>query len=141
MGNTSKYSLLDTISSPEDLRKLDMDQLIELCSELRQDLIDELSCNPGHFAASLGVVELTVALHYIYNTPYDKLVWDVGHQAYVHKILTGRKPMIFVLNLSKSSCLISFFFFFRNSVAADSISFFSFSSFGKPIIEYLIHSF
>ena len=95
MGNTSKYSLLDTISSPEDLRKLDMDQLIELCSELRQDLIDELSCNPGHFAASLGVVELTVALHYIYNTPYDKLVWDVGHQAYVHKILTGRKDLFF----------------------------------------------
>lgn len=91
MGHLSKYSLLNTILSPKDLRKLAPAQLIELCSELRQDLIDELSCNPGHFAASLGVVELTVALHYIFNTPYDRLVWDVGHQAYVHKILTGRK--------------------------------------------------
>lgn len=95
MGNLSKYSLLDTISSPQDLRHLNVDQLVELCSELRQDLIEELSCNPGHFAASLGVVELTVALHYIFNTPYDKLVWDVGHQAYVHKILTGRKDQFF----------------------------------------------
>ncbi|MEG1686162.1 MAG: 1-deoxy-D-xylulose-5-phosphate synthase, partial [Bacteroides sp.] len=63
----------------------------EVCRELRQDIIDELSCNPGHFAASLGVVELTVALHYVYNTPYDRIVWDVGHQAYGHKILTGRR--------------------------------------------------
>ncbi|MDD4055879.1 MAG: 1-deoxy-D-xylulose-5-phosphate synthase [Bacteroides sp.] len=70
-----------------------MEQLPQLCDELRQDIINELSCNPGHFGASLGVVELTVALHYVFNTPYDRLVWDVGHQAYGHKILTGRKEV------------------------------------------------
>lgn len=95
MTDISKYSLLSTIASPEDLRKLSFEQLTSLCAELRDDLIEELSCNPGHFAASLGVVELTVALHYIYNTPYDRLVWDVGHQAYAHKILTGRKEQFF----------------------------------------------
>ncbi|EGJ72544.1 1-deoxy-D-xylulose-5-phosphate synthase [Bacteroides coprosuis DSM 18011] len=95
MEKKSKYSLLDNISSPYDLRKLNLDQLEQLCAELREDIIDELSCNPGHFAASLGVVELTVALHYIFNTPYDRLVWDVGHQAYVHKILTGRKDIFY----------------------------------------------
>ena len=86
-------TLLDAIHYPADLRRLNLDQLPEVCRELRQDIINELSCNPGHFAASLGVVELTVALHYVYNTPYDRLVWDVGHQAYGHKILTGRKEM------------------------------------------------
>lgn len=85
------YNLLNSISSPEDLRQLSVEQLPELCNELRQDIIKELSCNPGHFAASLGTVELTVALHYVYNTPYDRIVWDVGHQAYGHKILTGRR--------------------------------------------------
>lgn len=83
--------LLDEINYPSDLKKLDVEQLPSLCAELRQTIIQELSCNPGHFAASLGTVELTVALHYIYNTPYDRIVWDVGHQAYGHKILTGRK--------------------------------------------------
>ena len=87
------YKLLDIIHSPDDLRKLKVEQLPQLCDELRQDIINELSCNPGHFGASLGVVELTVALHYVFNTPYDKLVWDVGHQAYGHKILTGRKEV------------------------------------------------
>jgi len=87
------YKLLNAIHYPEDLRKLSPDQLPEVCKELRQDIIDELSCNPGHFAASLGVVELTVALHYVYNTPYDRIVWDVGHQAYGHKILTGRREI------------------------------------------------
>ena len=91
MSKENTYTLLDTIRYPEDLRRLSLDQLPEVCNELRQDIIDELSCNPGHFAASLGVVELTVALHYVYNTPYDRLVWDVGHQAYGHKILTGRR--------------------------------------------------
>lgn len=91
MSKDHTYTLLDTIHSPEDLRRLGLNQLPEVCRELRQDIIDELSCNPGHFAASLGVVELTVALHYVYDTPYDRLVWDVGHQAYGHKILTGRK--------------------------------------------------
>ncbi len=87
------YKLLNAIHYPEDLRKLSPEQLPEVCKELREDIIDELSCNPGHFAASLGVVELTVALHYVYNTPYDRIVWDVGHQAYGHKILTGRREI------------------------------------------------
>ncbi len=85
------YKLLKEIDTPEDLRKLTADQLPEVCTELRQKIIDELSCNPGHFGSSLGVIELTVALHYVFNTPYDRIVWDVGHQAYGHKILTGRR--------------------------------------------------
>ena len=91
MNNEPIYNLLNTIDYPEDLRKLNVEQLPEVCNELRQDIIKELCCNPGHFAASLGTVELTVALHYVYNTPYDRIVWDVGHQAYGHKILTGRR--------------------------------------------------
>ncbi|PLX22256.1 MAG: 1-deoxy-D-xylulose-5-phosphate synthase [Salinivirgaceae bacterium] len=83
--------LLDKIEYPDDLKKLDKPQLIQLADELREFIIDEVSSNPGHFGASLGAVELTVALHYVYNTPYDRLIWDVGHQAYGHKILTGRK--------------------------------------------------
>lgn len=89
--NLTTYSLLNSIATPEDLRKLRPDQLPEVCRELRKDIIEEVSRNPGHFAASLGTVELTVALHYVYNTPYDRIVWDVGHQAYGHKILTGRR--------------------------------------------------
>ena len=89
MNNISE--LLDQISSPDDLRRLSVAQLPELCAELRRDIVDELSVNPGHLASSLGVVELTVALHYVFSTPYDRIVWDVGHQAYGHKILTGRK--------------------------------------------------
>ena len=87
------YRLLNAIDSPDDLRRLDVNQLPEVCDELRQDIIKEVSCNPGHFAASLGTVELTVALHYVFNTPYDRIVWDVGHQAYGHKILTGRRKI------------------------------------------------
>jgi 1-deoxy-D-xylulose-5-phosphate synthase len=83
--------LLFKISSPEDLRKLNPVDLIQVSSELRQFIIDVVCNNPGHFGASLGVVELTVALHYVFNTPYDKIIWDVGHQAYGHKILTGRR--------------------------------------------------
>jgi 1-deoxy-D-xylulose-5-phosphate synthase len=83
--------LLAQINSPEDLKKLDRVQLVQLCEELRQFIIDNVSVYGGHFGASLGVVEMTVALHYVFNTPYDQLVWDVGHQAYGHKILTGRK--------------------------------------------------
>jgi 1-deoxy-D-xylulose-5-phosphate synthase len=83
--------LLQTIDSPNDLKKIPKEQLHQVCDELRQYIIDVVSVHGGHFAASLGVVELTVALHYIYNTPYDQLVWDVGHQAYGHKILTGRR--------------------------------------------------
>src|SRR5690242_13568549 len=85
--------LLSTIRYPSDLRKLRREQLNQLCDELRQYIIDVVSVHGGHFAASLGVVELTVALHYVFNTPDDLLVWDVGHQAYGHKILTGRRDV------------------------------------------------
>jgi 1-deoxy-D-xylulose-5-phosphate synthase len=85
--------LLKTINSPSDLKKLDRSQLMELSNELRQYIVDIVSVHGGHFGASLGVVELTVALHYVFNTPYDQLVWDVGHQAYGHKILTGRRDI------------------------------------------------
>lgn len=91
MADDNKYSLLSKIEYPEDLRKLKIDELPQVCEELRNDIIDEVSMNPGHFASSLGVVEITVALHYVFNTPEDRLVWDVGHQAYGHKILTGRR--------------------------------------------------
>ena len=84
-------SLLQKIDSPADLKKLPMDQLPQVCDELRQYIIDVVSVHGGHFGASLGVVELSTALHYVYDTPYDQLVWDVGHQAYGHKILTGRR--------------------------------------------------
>lgn len=89
----SDYKLLNKINSPLDLRSLSENELEDVCTELRSFLIEELSKNPGHFGASLGVVELTVAIHYVYNTPVDKLVWDVGHQAYGHKILTGRRDL------------------------------------------------
>ena len=84
-------SLLENINIPQDLKKLKSSDLPEVCNELRQFIINVVSSKGGHFGASLGVVELTVALHYIFNTPHDQLVWDVGHQAYGHKILTGRK--------------------------------------------------
>lgn len=89
--NQHKFGLLSQIEYPADLRKLSIDRLPEVCEELRQNIIDEVSVNPGHFASSLGVVELTVALHYVFDTPEDRIVWDVGHQAYGHKILTGRR--------------------------------------------------
>jgi 1-deoxy-D-xylulose-5-phosphate synthase len=90
-------ALLGNINNPDDLKKIPKDQLHQVCNELRQYIIDIVSVHGGHLAASLGVVELSVALHYIYNTPYDQLVWDVGHQAYGHKILTGRRDQ-FVTN-------------------------------------------
>ena len=86
-----ELGLLKSIDYPSDLRRLTIDDLPKVCEELRQDIVEELSVNPGHLASSLGVVELTVALHYVYNTPEDRIVWDVGHQAYGHKILTGRR--------------------------------------------------
>ena len=89
--NEKKFELLNQITYPSDLRKLSVEQLPEVCKELRENIIEEVSVNPGHFASSLGVVELTVALHYVYDTPDDRIVWDVGHQAYGHKILTGRR--------------------------------------------------
>lgn len=85
------YTLLHTINSPDDLKKISEKQLPVLCEELRHFIIEELSQNPGHLGASLGTVEITVALHYIFKTPYDRIIWDVGHQAYGHKILTGRR--------------------------------------------------
>jgi 1-deoxy-D-xylulose-5-phosphate synthase len=88
-----KIELLNHIDYPDDLRKLSVDQLPQVCDELRQTIVQELSVNPGHLASSLGVVELTVALHYVFNTPDDRIVWDVGHQAYGHKILTGRREL------------------------------------------------
>ncbi len=91
--------LLAEINTPEDLRKLDPEQLPQLCKELRQFIIDNVSVYGGHFGASLGVVELTVALHYVFNTPYDRLIWDVGHQAYGHKILTGRRDNFYTNRL------------------------------------------
>ena len=93
MSTANKNRLLDTIAYPSELRKLNRDQLQQLCEELRQFIIEVLADTPGHFASSLGTVELTVALHYVLNTPYDRIVWDVGHQAYAHKILTGRKEV------------------------------------------------
>ena len=89
----NEYPLLERIPVPAYLRQLPLEQLPEVCRELRQDIIRELADNPGHFASSLGVVELTVALHYVFDTPYDRIVWDVGHQAYGHKILTGRREV------------------------------------------------
>ena len=93
METESINNLLNSINTPDDLKKVDVEQLPQVCDELRQAIIKELSTNPGHFAASLGVVELTVALHYVLNTPYDRIVWDVGHQAYGHKMLTGRREL------------------------------------------------
>lgn len=91
--NITPGPLLGKIETPTDLRKLSKEQLHEVSEELRQFIIDVVSVHGGHFGASLGVVELTVALHYVFNTPYDQLVWDVGHQAYGHKILTGRRDV------------------------------------------------
>lgn len=91
MAEQEGFKLLNKINTPADLRKLTVEQLPQICDELRRDIIEEVAVNPGHLASSLGVVELTVALHYVFDTPHDRLVWDVGHQAYGHKILTGRR--------------------------------------------------
>ena len=91
MKEQDKLQLLKDINSPEDLKKLSPDQLPQLCEELRHFIVDELSVNPGHLASSICAIEITVALHYVFNTPHDRIVWDVGHQAYSHKILTGRR--------------------------------------------------
>ncbi len=90
-----KYPILSHIDSPADLRKLPVSDLPEVCADIRRFLIDSLSVNPGHFASGMGAVEITVALHYVFNTPYDRIVWDVGHQAYGHKLLTGRRDKFF----------------------------------------------
>ena len=90
-----RYDLLSRINSSADLKQLPIEQLPQLCDEIRQFLIDNVSQNPGHFASSMGTVEITVALHYVYDTPYDRIVWDVGHQAYAHKVLTGRRDLFY----------------------------------------------
>ena len=94
MAHTSKTPLLDQIHTPDDLRRLDESQLRQVADELRTETIDAVAVTGGHLGAGLGVVELTVALHYVFNTPTDRLVWDVGHQAYPHKIITGRRDRI-----------------------------------------------
>ena len=91
MLNDNRFDLLKTIQSPADLRKLSLEQLPKLCQQLREDIIEEVAVSPGHLASSLGATEITVACHYVFNTPEDRIVWDVGHQAYGHKILTGRR--------------------------------------------------
>ena len=91
---SNRTPLLDQIDLPADLRRLSEEDLRQLADELRAELIDAVSITGGHFGASLGVVELTVALHYVFDTPRDRLIWDVGHQAYPHKILTGRRGRI-----------------------------------------------
>ena len=91
MLNDNRFDLLKTIQSPADLRKLSLELLPKLCQQLREDIIEEVAVNPGHLASSLGATEITVACHYVFNTPEDRIVWDVGHQAYGHKILTGRR--------------------------------------------------
>src|SRR5512138_2229210 len=93
--------LLAGINYPSDLRKLALDQLPQLCEEIRHFIIDVLSQNPGHLGASLGAVELSVAIHYVFDTPNDKVIWDVGHQAYAHKILTGRKDLFHTIRTYK----------------------------------------
>jgi 1-deoxy-D-xylulose-5-phosphate synthase len=102
--NLSKYALLKDINLPADVRKLDKQQLKDLSNELREYLTHTVSLSGGHFSAGLGTVELTVALHYIYNTPEDQLVWDVGHQAYPHKILTGRKELMPTIRTKDGIC-------------------------------------
>ncbi|PJA51485.1 MAG: 1-deoxy-D-xylulose-5-phosphate synthase, partial [Candidatus Marinimicrobia bacterium CG_4_9_14_3_um_filter_48_9] len=91
---SEKFPLLVTINSPVDLKKLSIPELRTLCSELRQYVIETVSETGGHLASTLGVIELTVALHYVFESPKDKLIWDVGHQAYAHKILTGRREQL-----------------------------------------------
>lgn len=97
----TEYKVLDKINDPRDLRMLKQELLVDVCADLRKFMIKELSSNPGHFASSMGAVEIAVALHYVFNTPYDRIVWDVGHQAYSHKILTGRKNL-FCTNRKKN---------------------------------------
>lgn len=99
-----KYTLLNNINSPKDLKGLSVDYLPRVCDELRKYIIEQLAKNPGHLGSSLGVVELTVALHYVFNTPYDRIVWDVGHQAYGHKILTGRREAFKTNRMFKGLC-------------------------------------
>ena len=94
MTNLANFPLLSKIDLPDDLRKLSQDQLVSVSNELRSYLLSSVSESSGHFASGLGTIELTVALHYIYNTPFDHLIWDVGHQAYPHKILTGRRDRL-----------------------------------------------
>ncbi|MEO0908035.1 MAG: 1-deoxy-D-xylulose-5-phosphate synthase N-terminal domain-containing protein, partial [Pseudomonadota bacterium] len=94
MSHTLETPLLDTVPTPDELRQLKPEQLRQLADELRAEMIDAVSVSGGHLGSGLGVVELTVAIHYVFNTPDDKLIWDVGHQCYPHKIITGRRDRI-----------------------------------------------
>lgn len=96
-----KYPTLALVETPEDLRLLPKESLPKLCDELRLYLLNSVSRSSGHFASGLGAIELTVALHYVYKTPFDNLIWDVGHQAYPHKILTGRRDRIDTIRQKK----------------------------------------
>ena len=98
------FQYINNINSPVDLKNINKKELPAVCEELREFIIDEVSKNPGHLGSSLGVVELTVALHYVFNTPYDRIVWDVGHQAYGHKILTGRRDQFHTNRQFKGLC-------------------------------------
>ena len=93
MLSENKYKHLEQIKYPSDLRKMSVEQLPEVCKELRDKIIEEVAVNPGHLASSLGATEITIACHYVFNTPDDRIVWDVGHQAYGHKIITGRRDV------------------------------------------------
>src|SRR5512134_1094584 len=92
-----KFPLLNTINSPADLKKLSLDEMTRLAAEVRSKIIETVACTGGHLAPNLGVVELTIALHYVFNAPRDKIIWDVGHQSYTHKLLTGRRDRFHTL--------------------------------------------
>ena len=99
-----EYKLLENIDFPSDLKQHTTAELPEICDELRNFIIEQLADTPGHLGANLGVIELTVALHYVFNAPYDKMIWDVGHQAYAHKILTGRRKQFNTNRTFKGLC-------------------------------------
>lgn len=99
-----KYPILTTIETPIELRQLTHKKLLSLSNELRQFLLNSVSQSSGHFASGLGTIEFTIALHYVYNTPFDSLIWDIGHQAYPHKILTGRRDLLFKIR-KKMDCI------------------------------------
>jgi len=105
--NANMSELLEKINSPEDLKKLSLSELKELAAELRELVVDVVSAHEGHLAPNLGAVELTLALHYVFDSPRDKLIWDVGHQAYIHKIITGRRDRFHTIRKLKTSPVVN----------------------------------